>query len=86
MACFYILGVAATRLSKSLITILFGVNMRTAPTHSLRHGLHGRIVGNSAVSAQPALDPPKCPGCRFYVERRDKPACCRGCKSPTGKE
>src|SRR5262249_60225288 len=23
---------------------------------------------------------------RYYVERRDKPACCRGCKSPTGKE
>src|SRR5262245_19846140 len=26
------------------------------------------------------------PTSRFYVERRDKPACCRGCKSPTGKE
>jgi len=23
---------------------------------------------------------------RYYVERRDKPACCRGWKSPTGKE
>jgi hypothetical protein len=24
--------------------------------------------------------------CRQSGERRDKPACCRGCKSPTGKE
>ncbi len=24
--------------------------------------------------------------CRQLGERRDKPACCRGCKSPTGKE
>jgi hypothetical protein len=25
-------------------------------------------------------------GWAFFVVRRDKPACCRGCKSPTGKE
>src|SRR5579864_5418815 len=25
-------------------------------------------------------------GCRQSGVRRDKPACCRGCKSPTGKE
>ena len=26
------------------------------------------------------------PDVRPFGERRDKPACCRGCKSPTGKE
>ena len=27
-----------------------------------------------------------CPYCRLHSVRRDKPACCRGCESPTGKE
>jgi hypothetical protein len=40
------------------------------------------------VTAHPEITPKMefCPDWRQSDERRDKPACCRGCKSPTGKE
>ena len=59
MPGFYIPSVAAMRLSKSVITILFGINLRTEPTHSLRNGLHGRVVGCASscrVNDSPRFD------------------------------
>jgi excisionase family DNA binding protein len=42
--------------------------------------------GGVEVSGRGSVDGAKLPSCRPFGVRRDKPACCRGCKSPTGKE
>jgi len=45
------------------------------------------IVGLSELEAMSVLAGPRLrAGDGLPGERRDKPACCRGCKSPTGKE